>query len=121
MYLIIKPYSALLVTSHCTLCNRIAHCAEKIVSGACAQVLRQQKGWEGEVGGCRPQVLKRPWLVPGHPDCMDRLRKHYSHLVDSRFLVRMAAWALSGCIATDSADYCMLVNEWAWSKSRVCL
>ena len=22
---------------------------------------------------------------------------------------------------TESADYCMLVNEWAWSKSRVCL
>ena len=25
------------------------------------------------------------------------------------------------CITTDSADYYMLVNEWAWSKSRVCL
>ena len=24
-------------------------------------------------------------------------------------------------MATNSADYCMLVNEWAWSKSRVCL
>ena len=22
---------------------------------------------------------------------------------------------------TKSADYCMLVNEWAWSRSRVCL
>ena len=22
---------------------------------------------------------------------------------------------------TESADYCMLVNEWAWSRSRVCL
>ena len=21
----------------------------------------------------------------------------------------------------ESADYCTLVNEWAWSKSRVCL
>ena len=21
----------------------------------------------------------------------------------------------------NSADYCMLVNEWAWSKPRVCL
>ena len=33
------------------------------------------------------------------PDCMDRLRKHYW------FLARKAAWALSGCMATDSADY----------------
>ena len=24
-------------------------------------------------------------------------------------------------MTTDSADYCMLVNEWAWSKSQVCL
>ena len=22
---------------------------------------------------------------------------------------------------TESADYCMLVNEWTWSRSRVCL
>ena len=33
------------------------------------------------------------------------------------FLARKAAWALSGCMATDSADYYMLVNEWVWSKS----
>ena len=24
-------------------------------------------------------------------------------------------------MTTDNADYCMLVNEWAWSKSHVCL
>ena len=24
-------------------------------------------------------------------------------------------------MTTESADYCMLVNEWAWSRSRVCL
>ena len=56
-----------------------------------------------------------------HPDCMDRLRKHDSHLVEAWFLARKAAWALSGCMATDSVDYCMLVNEWAWSKSQVYL
>ena len=38
-------------------------------------------------------------------DCMDRLRKHYSHLAEGWFLARTAAWALSGCMATDSADY----------------
>ena len=25
------------------------------------------------------------------------------------------------CMTTNSANYCMLVNEWAWSKSQVCL
>ena len=24
-------------------------------------------------------------------------------------------------MTTESADYCMLSNEWAWSRSRVCL
>ena len=24
-------------------------------------------------------------------------------------------------MTTESADYCMLINEWAWSRSRVCL
>ena len=54
-------------------------------------------------------------------DCMDRLRKHYSHLAEGRFLARKAAWSLSGCMATDSADYYKFVNEWVWSKSRDCL
>ena len=54
-------------------------------------------------------------------ECMDRLRKHYSHLAEGCFLARKAAWALSGCMATNSADYYMLVNEWVWSKSRDCL
>ena len=47
---------------------------------------------------------------------MDRLRKHYSHLVGSSFLAGKVAWTLSGCLTTKSADYCMLVNEWAWFK-----
>ena len=52
---------------------------------------------------------------------MDRLRKCYFHLVVGSFLAGKAAWALSGCMTTESADYCMLVNEWVWSRSRVCL
>ena len=54
-----------------------------------------------------------------HPDCIDRLRKHYSHLVEGWFLARKATWALNRCtcMTTDSADYCMLVNEWAWLRS----
>jgi len=55
------------------------------------------------------------------PDCMNRLRKHYPHFAEGLFLARKAAWALSGCMATTSADYYMLVHEWVWSKSRDCL
>ena len=29
--------------------------------------------------------------------------------------------ALSGCLPIESADHCMLVNEGAWLRSRVCL
>ena len=71
-------------------------------------------------------TLKRPWSVQGgptpRPDCMDRLRKHYSHLVEDWFLARKAAWALSGCMATDSADYCMLVmSGFVQSHETACL
>ena len=55
------------------------------------------------------------------PGCMDRLRKHYSHLLGGSFLAWKAAWAQSGCLTTESADYCMLVNERAWLRSQVCL
>ena len=55
------------------------------------------------------------------PDCLDRLRIHYYHLAEGWFLARKAVWFLSGCMATDSADYYMLVNEWVCSKSRDCL
>ena len=63
---------------------------------------------------------KKPWLVPrGPPHALTAwLRKHYSHLAEGCFLARKAAWSLSGCMATDNADYYMLVNEWVWSKSR---
>ena len=55
------------------------------------------------------------------PGCMDRLTKCYSHLVGGSFLGGKAARALSGSFTTKSADYCMLVNEWAWLRSQVCL
>ena len=44
------------------------------------------------------------WRATPRSDCMDRLRKHYSHLAEDWFLARKAAWSLSGCMATDSAD-----------------
>ena len=55
------------------------------------------------------------------PECLDRLRIHYYHLAEGWFLAKNAAWFLSRCMATESADYYMLVNEWMWSKSRDCL
>ena len=44
-----------------------------------------------------------------------------TRLAEGWFLERKGAVALNGCMATDSAEYCMLVNEWVWSKSRDCL
>ena len=52
---------------------------------------------------------------------MGRLRKCYSDIVGGSFLAGKAAWALSGCLTIESADYCMLVNEWAWLRSQFCL
>ena len=83
---------------------------------------------QGEVGGVIRRVAARlgrqvAWLGLGGPipapGCMDRLRKRYSHLVGSSFLAGKVAWTLSECMTTESADYCMLVNEWVWSRSRV--
>ena len=38
------------------------------------------------------------WWATPRPDCMDRLRKHYSHLAEGWLLARKAAWSLSGCL-----------------------
>ena len=70
-------------------------------------------------------ALKRPWLVPGGPPhaltAWTGLENTTLTLQRAGFLTRKAAWSLSGCMATNSADYYVLVNEWAWSKSRDCL
>ena len=44
------------------------------------------------------------------PGYMNKLRKHYSHISGGSFLAGTAFWALSGCLPTESADYCMLVS-----------
>ena len=36
-------------------------------------------------------------------------------------MARKAAWALSECMTTESADYCMLSTEWEWLRSQVSL
>ena len=60
--------------------------------------------------GCKRTMVGIGW-VNSHPGCMSRLRKCYSHLVGGSFLEGKASWALSRCLLTESADYCMLVNE----------
>ena len=70
--------------------------------------------------GCQSAMVGTRW-ANSCPGCMDRLRKRYSHLVGGSFLARKVAWTLSGCMTTESADYCMLVNEWAWSRSQAWL
>ena len=90
---LIKPYSALLVTSDCTLRTK---------DSLCVLVLRFCISRKGGTGG---------------GDCshanpyMDRLRKRYSHLVEGSFLAGRIAWALSGCLTTENTDYCMVVND----------
>ena len=65
--------------------------------------------------GCERVTVGTGWST-SYPDCMDMLRKHCSHLVVGWFLARKAVWAMNRCMATDSVDHCMLMNEWAWSK-----
>ena len=46
-----------------------------------------------------------PWTgwATFRPDCIDRVRKHYSQLVEGWFLPRKAASALNGCMTMDNA------------------
>ena len=51
---------------------------------------------------CQSTMVGTGWANPG-PGCMDRLRKCCSHLVGGSLLAGKAAWALSGCMTTESA------------------
>ena len=70
--------------------------------------------------GCKTTMAGTGW-ANSWPGCMSKLRKRYSHLSGGSFLAGKASWSLSGCLPIESAYYCMLVNEWAWLTSRVCL
>ena len=70
--------------------------------------------------GCKSTVVRTGW-PNSCPGCTDRLRKRYSHLLRGLFLAGKAAWTLSWFLTTESAEYCMLVNEWAWLRLQVCL
>ena len=94
------------ISSHFWL-HHTVHCAEKITS-ACTS-------WLLGLAACERAMVGTGW-ANSHPCCIDRLRKYYSYLVEGSFLARKAAWALSSCLTT---DYCLLINQWAWSRSRV--
>ena len=88
---------------------------------------------QGELGGVIRRVVagrlecKGPWLGSGGPPlaltAWTGLENtlYYSQLAGGWFLARKAGWALSGCMTTDNADYCMLIIKWALSQSQVCL
>ena len=67
--------------------------------------------------GCNRTMVGTGW-ANSRPGCMSRLRKHYSHLSGSSFLAGRVSQALSRCLLTMA---CLLINEWAWLTSQVCL
>ena len=70
--------------------------------------------------GCKKTMVGTGW-ANFRPGCMSKLRKCYSHPSGGSFLAEKAFWALRRCLPIESADYYMLVNEWAGLTSRVCL
>ena len=86
---------------------------------------KELDGW-GHLQGAVHMAAARlscKWTMggPTHTGCMSTLRKRYSDLSGGSFLAGKASWSLSRCLPTESADYCMFVNEWAWLRSQVCL
>ena len=118
-----------LVTSHCT--EKISACFACLHAGS----VSAERVGQGEVGGVTRKVLctcwllglavREPWLGLGRPPpiltAWTGLENTTLTLVEGWFLAKKAAWSLRLCMATNSADCCMLVIEWVWSKSQVCL
>ena len=52
---------------------------------------------------------------------MNRLIKCYPYQLGGSFLSGKASLALSGCLPSEDADYCMLINEWVWLRSQCLL
>ena len=112
--------------------HHTAHCAEKISVCYVRRFCVSRKCGTGGGGGVTHRVtctwwllglaVKVPWLGQFLP---------WLHGQASKTLLSPCRGFISGregCLVpergrmtTESADYCMLVNEWAWSRSRVCL
>ena len=94
-----KPYSTLLVTSHRALCRK-----DSLRTLACVFCVSGKGGtggggWghlQGDMHmvaariGFKKAIVGTRWSTY-RPDCMERLRKHYSHLLEGWFLARKAA------------------------------
>ena len=121
-YLDLYPYGALLVTSYCAL-----HRKDAFVCGFCVS----RKGGTGGGGwghrrvlctwqllrlGCKRAIVGTGW-VNSQTGCMNRLIKCYPYQLGGSFLSGKASLALSRCLPSEDADYCMLINEWAWLRS----
>ena len=118
-----------MITSYCTLHKKDSFCV--LAHRLC--VSRKGGtgggGWDHPEGavhmaaarlGCKSNMVGTGW-ANSHPGCTSRLRKCYSRLLGGSFLAGKAPWALSGCLVTENADYCMVINEWVWLRSRVCI
>ena len=103
--LLYKPYSTVLVTSYCALHKKYSLCALACRFYVSRKGGTGRGGWGHPQGavhmaaaglGCKRAMVGTGW-ANSHPGCMNRLRKHYSHLVGGLFLARnfKAAWALS--------------------------
>ena len=112
-----SPYITLLVTSHCGLCRKGS--LHTPVHRFCVRVDR--KRWVGSLaewhahGGCYAWLWKsHGWDQVGHLLLWLHGQDYKTPLSPCWFLAKQAAWALSGCMKTKCADYCMLVNECVW-------
>ena len=112
-------YSILLITSYCTL-----HRKDSLCTLPC-RFCFSRKGGTGRGGWGHPQGavhmavvrfdcksnMVGTGLANSRPGCMSRLRKRCSYFLGGLFLAGKASWAPSGCLPTESAGYCILVNE----------
>jgi len=93
--------------------HHAAHCTA-LVHKFCVS----RKGWTGGSrwgccahGSCQDgpwrDMVSTGW-TSSYPDCIDRLRKHYSDLAGGWFLAGKAAWSLC------QTRIVTIVNEWVW-------
>jgi len=128
----IKPYSALLIISQCALHRKYSLCT--LARRFCVS---RKGGTGGGGGGGRHQqgdmhmvaarlgfergMVSTRWATSRLTTWTGLENTTLTLYIEGWFLARTATWALSECMVTSSADYYMLINECAWSKSRVCL
>ena len=93
----------------------VSYISWRVGSASAERVGQGGAGWRrvrSPAGACWDPVGQLlPW-----PNVYSN-RKHYSCRGSQR--PGRVPWALSGCCATESADYYLLANQWAWLSSRL--